>query len=85
MLAIPRLSSSCWEQRKSGLVPLEGSVDRRAGYGKHLRQIADGIIAGGVHAAKLPLLLVRQLRLFAPQFALGASDGQRALEPGLRV
>jgi hypothetical protein len=24
------------QQRKSGLVPLEGSVDGRAGYGKHL-------------------------------------------------
>ena len=40
-----------------------------------LCQIADGIVAGGVHAAEFPLLLLGELRLFAPQLTLGPGDG----------
>ena len=38
---------------------------------EHLRQIADGLLARRVHAAKLLLLLLGQLGLLAPQLALG--------------
>lgn len=43
----------------------ESAVDGRAGDGKDLRKIADGIVAGVVHAAQLTLLLVGKLGLLA--------------------
>ena len=37
--------------------------------------MADGILAGGMHAAEFPLLSVGQFGLLAVQFPLGAGDG----------
>lgn len=56
-------------------MPSERPVDGGSGDGKHLGQIADGIIAGLVHPAQLPLLLLGQLGLLAAQIALGPGDG----------
>ena len=43
--------------------------------GEELGEIADGILALGMHAAEFPLLSVGQFGLLAAQFPLGADDG----------
>ena len=61
--------------RRLSNLPVEGSVDGWTGNRKDLGQIADGIIAGVVHAAQLVLLFVRQLGLFSAQLPFGSRDG----------
>ena len=53
----------------------ERPVDGGSGDSEDISQIANGIIAGGVHAAEFPLLLVGELGLLAPQLTLGPGDG----------
>lgn len=53
---------------------VERSVDGWPGDRKNLGQIADGIVAGVVHAAQLLLLFVRQLGLLAAQLSFGSCD-----------
>jgi hypothetical protein len=53
----------------------ESSINRRARNREQLRQVADRVFSGSVHAEKLLLLLVRELWPFASQLPLCARDG----------
>lgn len=50
------------------------SIDRGAGDGKNLGQIADGIVSGVIHPAQLFLLAIRQFRLFTTQLSSGSRE-----------
>ena len=54
---------------------VECAIDGWPRYGEELGEIADGILAGGVHAAEFPLLTVGQFGLLAAQFPFVAGDG----------
>ena len=54
---------------------LQCAIDGWSRDGEDIREVADGIVAGGMHTAEFPLLSVGQLRLLATQFPLGAGDG----------
>ena len=52
-------------QRRRGLSRLEGPVDGRPGYREQIGEVRDGVLAGGVHAAQLGLLLGGEFGLAA--------------------
>ena len=56
------------------MAPVECAINGWSGDGEELGEIADGILAGGMHAAEFPLLSVGQFGLLAAQFPLGAGD-----------
>ena len=51
--------------------PRQGSIDRRPRHLEQLRQVADGVIPGVIHAPQLFLLFLRQFGLLALQLPLG--------------
>src|SRR5271154_3435467 len=59
---------------RDGRLSPEGAGDGWAGNREQFREIADGIIAGVVHAAQFLLLLVGELRPLAAQLAAAAGD-----------
>ena len=64
-----------WRSSRGSRGAVERPVDGGSGNSEDLGEIADGIIAGGVHAAKLLLLLFGKLGLLASQLALGPDNG----------
>ena len=59
----------------------QGAIHGRPRDREHLRQITDGILPGVIHAPQLLLLALRQLRLLAPQLALGAGHSHALTGP----
>ena len=57
------------------MASVERAIDGWSCDSESLGEIADGILAGDVHAAEFPLLSVGQFGLLAAQFPLGAGDG----------
>ena len=56
------------------LCALQPAVDRRPGDGEYVREVADRVVAGAVHAAQLAVLFFGELGFLAAQLALGARD-----------
>ena len=53
------------ERTLRGVAPVECAIDGWSLDGEELGKVADGILAGGMHAAEFPLLSVGQFGLLA--------------------
>ena len=58
-----------------GMMPIECAIHSWSWDREEFGEIADGILAGGMHAAEFPLLSVGKFGLFAARFPLGVGDG----------
>jgi WD domain, G-beta repeat len=70
-----RRKTNGYDRRQGSSAALEGAVDGGSGHGEEFGEVGDAVVAGGVHAAQLGLLLGGELGLASPQPSVGSRHG----------
>src|SRR5258707_13093598 len=70
-----RRKTNGYDRRQGSSAALEGAVDGGSGHGEEFGEVGDAVVAGGVDAAQLGLLLGGELGLAAAQPSGGSRHG----------